>query len=241
MRIQVPVAVAAFLALLSSGMAWGASLQVAPVLVEVAAPGAAATLKLRNEGTTPIHAQIRVFRWSQVNGQEKLEPTHDVVASPPIATLSPRADYTVRLVRVNKAPVAHEESYRLMVDELPNGAGPRNRTVNLVLRYSIPVFFYPRDGAPAKLEWSVMQTGGKLYVEAKNSGDRHVRISALNLRDEHGSSVSFGRGLTGYVLGQSSMRWTFPPKHGPLNTARPILVSAQGDLGPISGSASSSR
>jgi fimbrial chaperone protein len=96
-----------------------ASLQVAPVSIEVQAPAAAATLKLRNEGPSPINAQLRVFRWSQTNGEEKLEPTDDVVASPPIVALTPKTDYTVRLVRVTKRPILVGESYRLFVDELP--------------------------------------------------------------------------------------------------------------------------
>jgi len=75
---------------------------------------------LRNEGTTPINAQIRVFRWSLVNGQEKLEPTDDVVASPPSVTLTPKGQYIARIVRVSKQPVAGEESYRLLVDQLPD-------------------------------------------------------------------------------------------------------------------------
>src|SRR5207302_3878346 len=52
-----------------------ASLQVAPVNIEVQAPAAAATLRLHNVGTRPLNAQLRVFRWSQENGEEKLEPT----------------------------------------------------------------------------------------------------------------------------------------------------------------------
>ena len=42
-----------------------ASLQVAPVLLEVVAPGAAATITLRNNGAKPIATQVRVFRWIQ--------------------------------------------------------------------------------------------------------------------------------------------------------------------------------
>src|SRR6266481_5415488 len=103
----------------------GASLQVVPVSIEVPAPGATATLKLRNEGPAPINAQIRVFRWSQANGEEKLEPTDDVVASPPMASLAPKADYVVRLVRVTKRPLSEGESYRLLVDELPDAKTPR--------------------------------------------------------------------------------------------------------------------
>src|SRR5579863_3912889 len=100
------------------GTLQAASLQVAPVLVEVPAPGAAATLKLRNEGTKPLDAQIRVFQWTQVDGADVLTPTNDVVASPPAASLRADTDYTVRIVRTKKEPVAKEEAYRLLIDEL---------------------------------------------------------------------------------------------------------------------------
>jgi len=68
-------------------MPQAASLQVAPVSVEVPAPGAAATLKLRNEGNRPLDAQIRIFQWTQVDGVDTLTPTNDVAASPPLASL----------------------------------------------------------------------------------------------------------------------------------------------------------
>ena len=51
----------------ASGAA-AASLQVAPVLLEVVAPGAAATVTLRNNGAKPIATQVRVFRWIQQAG-----------------------------------------------------------------------------------------------------------------------------------------------------------------------------
>jgi len=215
-----------------------ASLQVSPVSVEVPAPGAAATITLRNDGPNPLNAQIRVFRWSQANGEEKLEPTNDVVASPPITSLAPKADYTVRLVRVLKQPVSVGESYRLFVDELPDPKTRQNRVVTLVMRYSIPVFFYPSNAADAKLAWSVEQLGGRVYVSATNGGDRHVRISALTLRDGNGTTTSFGNGLTGYALGRSTMRWEAPGKARRLSAGNSVVISAQGDSGPINASPS---
>jgi fimbrial chaperone protein len=206
---------------------------VAPITIEVQAPGAAATLQLRNVGTSPLNAQTRVFRWVQVNGQEKLEPTDEVVASPPIASVAPKADYTVRLVRVTKQPVSSGESYRLFVDELPEHTARSNRAVNLVLRYSIPVFFYSPDATEPRVAWSVEQRGGHLFVSAVNGGDRHVRISALKLQDGNGAAVSFGNGLTGYVLGHSTMRWAAPGKTSHLSASSSVVISAQGDRGPI--------
>ena len=130
-------------------------------------------------------------------------------------------------------PVSNGESYRLLVDELPDPATQRNRTVNLVLRYSIPVFFYSRDSADAKLVWSVEQRDGRIYVSAANNGDRHVRVSALKVQDATGATVSFSSGLTGYVLGHSLMRWAAPGKTHQFSIGNPVVISAQGDRGPI--------
>jgi fimbrial chaperone protein len=238
MRVRASIILATAFILSLSPSPRAASLQVAPVSVEVLAPSAAATITLRNDGPNPLNAQIRVFRWSQVNGEEKLEPTDDVVASPPITSLAPNTDYTVRLVRVIKRPVSAGESYRLFVDELPEPKARQNRTVTLVMRYSIPVFFYPRDSAAAKLGWSVEQRDRRVYVSATNAGDRHVRISALTLHDGNGTTASFGNGLAGYVLGRSTMRWEAPGNTYRLGTGSSVVISAQSDSGPINASPS---
>lgn len=208
-------------------------LQVSPVTVEIAAPGATATLRLRNDGAFPIEAQIRAFRWRQLDGQETLTPTTDVVASPPSTSLQPRTDYTIRIVRVARQPVAAAESYRLLVDELPNAAGRRNGTVALVMRYSIPVFFYARDAAEPVVGWSLERVQGRIVLAGVNDGDRHVRISALTLQDQRGTRVSLGDGLVGYVLGRSAMRWPIPATATRSLTSGPLVLRAQGNRGPI--------
>jgi fimbrial chaperone protein len=201
MRLTVTkTALTAALALAACYPAEAGTLQVAPVLVDVTAPGAASTVTLRNEGTTPINAQIRVFRWSLVNGQEKLEPTDDVVASPPSVTLTPKGQYIARIVRVSKQPVVGEESYRLMVDQLPDLSQQKSGAVNLLMRYSIPVFC----GAPTKKNPTVAWSPPK--------GDKVIRISttaaiagyaspALALGREW-TKRFFGTGLAGYALGR---------------------------------------
>ena len=62
---------AAVLCSATCDVAQAASLQVAPVLVEVSLPAAASSLRLRNFGTKPITAQVRIYRWSQHNGQDQ--------------------------------------------------------------------------------------------------------------------------------------------------------------------------
>jgi fimbrial chaperone protein len=68
------------------------------------------------------------------------------VASPPAAKLAPKSNYVVRVVRVTKRPVSGEESYRVLIDQLPEGAQQKGNAVNLLVRYSIPVSSAPPIG-----------------------------------------------------------------------------------------------
>lgn len=205
------------------------SLQVQPALVDVVTPGAASTITLRNEGPTPTNVQIRVFRWSQADGQESLQPTEDVVASPPAVTLLPGADYVARIVRVAKRPVVAEEAYRLLVDELPDASRVKTGTVKLLVRHSIPVFFGSPERTPPAVDWTISKQDGRLVVSARNKGGTRLRISALSLRDAGGHKISFGGGLVGYALGQSTMRWAAPTGGRKFAAKGSVSISAQGN------------
>ncbi len=227
--------VATVLAVATISPAAAASLQVAPVRFEIPAPGATATLTVRNEGPSPLNAQTRVFRWTQAGGKESLTPTTLVVASPPMVTLQPRMNYSVRIVRTTKQPVAEEEAYRLLVDQLPDQSRQKSGTVQLLLRHSIPVFFVSPDAGPPQLAWSVRTQGGRLTVTVQNAGGRRVQISGLRVRDGRGATVSFGAGLVGYALAGSTMSWTRPAPRG--FGSGTVSITANGDTGPINASA----
>jgi len=217
---------------------YAGTLQVEPVLVDVAAPQAAATLTLRNEGSERINAQIRVFRWYQADGHDKYEPTDDVVASPPAAALAPNGSYLVRIVRVTKRPVSGEESYRLIVDQLPNAKNQTGRVVNLLIRHSIPVFFAAARPKSASVSWSIERSHERLTVTANNSGESRLRIAALNISNAAGKTISFGNGLIGYVLGHSVINWTAPASAIQFVAGEPVSISAQSNAGPINARAS---
>ena len=206
------------------------------LLIDVTAPGAASTVTLRNEGTAPINVQIRLFRWSQADGKENLEPTDAVVASPPAVTLAPKANYVARIVRVTKRPINGEESYRVLIDQIPAATQAQGHSVNLMVRYSIPVFFGASERRNPAVAWTVAVSRNKVKVTAHNTGERRIRIAALNIKDAKGKTVSFGKGLVGYVLGNSTVGWTVPASG--FAAAGSASVSAQSDGGPVEATAS---
>lgn len=214
-----------------------AQLRVEPVVLEMNAPTAAGALTLRHDEDADVVVQTRIMRWSQADGKETLEPTADVVASPPSVKLSPGADYVVRVVRVAKTPVRGEESYRVIVDQLPNPRRQPARAVNLLIRHSIPIFFRNPQLSASNVAWSLSQEGERLAVVATNNGDERMRIASLRLRDASGKMISFGNGLVGYSLGRSSMRWLAPSYPRGFGVGGPVSIVAETEKGPVNATA----
>ncbi|TDW20214.1 fimbrial chaperone protein [Rhizobium azibense] len=228
-RMLSCIAVTALLSLTMSS-ANAASLRVAPTNLDLVAPDSAAVLNLTNDGDHPINVQVRVFKWSQTDGAEQLEPTTDVVASPPATKMGPNAEYVVRVVRTSKAPVRKEETYRVIVDELPDPSRAKAGTVTLIMRHSVPVFFRNPDAKAPDVSWNLTRRGGSLFLTGKNNGDSRFRLSNVTLKQ--GATKVGGRsGLVGYVLGGATMQW--PVGSGKSLSSGSVTLQGQSDLGPF--------
>ena len=187
--------------------AWAASLQVTPVTVLIPPGQSAAVLTLKNQGDKPVQAQVRVFAWSQKDGQDKLDMTQTLVASPPMIEVGPQGTQTIRLVRASKAAVTSEENYRVLIDEVPDPAALGGDGVNLLLRYSIPAFLPPVGVKPARLTATTGVEGTAVTFKAQNVGGQHAQVSAVSLVNAAGDAVVVEAGLVGYVLVGQTMQW----------------------------------
>jgi fimbrial chaperone protein len=211
------------------------SLQVSPVKVEVPAPGAASLMTLTNTGSEVLNAQVRVFKWIQVNGQDELVPTRDVVASPPAMKIGAGKKGVVRIVRVGKSPVVGEETYRLKIDEVPSRSRAGQTAVSFAVSYSVPVFFTKFKQGPL-LSWKATIVKGQIRLEADNAGDRHARLADLKISNAK-KSKSVAPGLAGYVLGQSAKSWIVKNGAKFATVGDTIKITAQGEAGPIESTA----
>jgi fimbrial chaperone protein len=215
-----------------------ASLQASPVLVEMTDKAPSAVVTIRNTGDKPIAVQTRVMQWSQARGQETLQEAEAVIASPPMTTLKPGANYAVRIVRTAKGALGGEEAYRVLVDQLPDASPARGSMVALVMRHSIPVFLSGGQGGAARVDWELGARNGRLVLRATNHGSRRLRLAQVTVQLGDGRKVSFGNGLLGYVLAGSTMEWV---SVAPAATRPGGMVMATTDLGPLSAQAHALR
>lgn len=139
--MRLLLAAIALAASLAGQQAWASTLRVAPTSVEIPHGQTASTVRIWNSDREPLRVQVRVFRSTTKGGEEVLSPTNDVVASPPITTLVPGSENLIRIVRVSKQPVSGGETYRLLVDQLPDPKKLKQGEVKILIRHAIPVRF----------------------------------------------------------------------------------------------------
>jgi fimbrial chaperone protein len=205
------------------------SMQVSPIGIELGQGVSTSTENLENKGTTVITAQVRIFKWDQKDGKETLSPTTDVVASPPALKIEPGAKATVRIVRLSKAPIVGEESYRLIIDDIPPPPDKAGDSVSFAVRHAIPVFFQA-PGIKTQLSWSASIHGDSLELSANNAGDLHARLAQLAVTSA-GKQVAALNGLAGYVIGHDASHWMFKVKG--VQVGSTLALKASGNDGPV--------
>jgi fimbrial chaperone protein len=81
---------------------WAGSFQVSPIRLQLSLRERATALHLANTGDTALVLHAEVMHWSQdTQGQDLLEPSNDLVLSPPVVNLPPGGQQVVRLARLN--------------------------------------------------------------------------------------------------------------------------------------------
>jgi fimbrial chaperone protein len=226
----------AFLATAVAGPATAQSLQVAPLTIDLQPAATTSILTLHTDSMEGVAVQARVLRWSQASGEDKLEKTEEVVISPPVLTLRNGTPSTLRLVRVAKTPVAGEETYRVLIDELPNRKKLQAGTVALTIRQSLPVFFGGVDVRAGSLAWKVVERRGKLVLEATNAGQKRVKLLKLAVTDDKNHDLVKNGGLA-YVLGGQTKTWELSGA----TAGKTLTIKAESDTGLINASAIAGR
>lgn len=192
-------------------LASATGLQVTPTTLSLKAAQNADGLWLSNSGDAVVHAQVRVYHWTQNKDGDQLTPSQGLVISPPMVQIGVGGQQMVRVIRVGPPPsgtAAVEDAFRLAIDELPidvsGGAG-----LHFVVHYSLPIFIEPAGAVSTspKLQWKLQPDAGHVWLQASNQGDGHAQLSGIAFVDSAGHRTELVPGLLGYVLPGSTMRW----------------------------------
>ncbi|MCK7508544.1 MAG: fimbria/pilus periplasmic chaperone [Desulfobacterales bacterium] len=167
---------------------------------------------MRNEDDAEVVVQAETLQWSQADGQDVLDPTRDLIASPAVFTLPAKGSQLVRVALRREPDARRELSYRLVVQEVPPAAesrfhGPAGRAAHE------PAGVRRRDRRRRRrgLEWSATrEPTARSPSHARNPSDTHARVLGFSASPATGSGArcSTSRVAT-YVLPGQSHRWRF--------------------------------
>lgn len=204
-------------------------LEVSPTSLQITSQQSADGITLRNVGTTPMHAQVRVFAWSQKDNEDLLTPSNGVTVSPPMLQIAPGTSQLLRVIRTGTSPTPGTElTYRLIIDEIPAAATAPNASVatsekteaprkvpanalSFYMRYSLPIFVGDTNDAPkTQLSWRLEKTAKEWTITANNTGGNRAQIADIQAVLPDDKRQELLPGLVGYVLAGQTRHWSFP-------------------------------
>jgi fimbrial chaperone protein len=223
-------AVVAILLLVASAGARAQELSVLPVTIQLAPGQLAATLTVSNRGASETSVQVRVYAWSQPDG-DQLQPTDAVIASPPLATIPAGGSQVVRLL-LRQEPLRQEATYRLLLDQIPPPASPG--TVRIALRLSIPIFAEPPVRVAPAVRWGIEIDGRQAYLVATNTGTRHLVVRDIAIRPATGAPLTVEANASPYILAGATRRWRLSTPAALPTPGTALHLTAQTDNGTVS-------
>lgn len=205
-------AVGAMLLLFAAGAAADAGgIRLSPLRLEMSATETATALSVGNDESVERRFQVQVQRWTQRDGIDELLPADEVIANPPMFVLAPGRTQTVRIGFVDAAPEHVERAYRVFVREVPVSAAPvaggTPVGVQILRRFSLPLYRAPAAPARRALHWSAYRDGGDYVLTAHNLGNVHERRADMTVYADE-AALGRGSGLNDLLPG-AARTWRF--------------------------------
>jgi fimbrial chaperone protein len=179
------VAFAALVAVAIVLPALAASFSVTPVRIYMRPQDRAVAVTITNESDGPVVLQVDIYNWTQKpDGTDELALSEDLILSPPIIKLGPKARQVVRLARLTPPDASRQLTYRLIMREVPEATAPKdNIQVTIALALSMPVFITP---PPARRQVACSASRGDpstLNVGCANTGSAYAQVREVLVRD----------------------------------------------------------
>jgi fimbrial chaperone protein len=209
---------------LCSITAFAANVLISPVILKLGSNQQILSFTVTNKSDAKVTFQLSAKKWSQKNGVDSTANTNDIIVTPPIVTIAPGTEQTVRVGL--RSPTNHqtEATYRIILSQLPIDLKKHiDNSLNMIFTFSLPLFIAPAQEYK-NIVWNIKKlAASKLQVKLLNKSNVHVVITKLALQDPKGQ-IYFSSKITGRVLSGQSQEWTLSLKK-PLTNNR-ITVHA---------------
>ena len=213
--------------LISTGVS---AFTISPMSLQLASSGGTETLLIKNPSNAPIEMGMKVFAWEDSRDLSSLGKTQDLLAMPPIFTIPPNGEQTVRIALRKPLSIEREATYRIVLDQIPSEVGPE-QGVNINFSVNLPIFVQP-EGAEPSPEWAITKKGNEdTTLILTNGGDAHIKLADLTLVSTDGDSLITLPASGQYIFGGEQRTWSLDPEI--VAAKREVTVKADTNVGLI--------
>jgi fimbrial chaperone protein len=180
--------------------AGAAQFTITPVRIFMTPKDRAVAVTVTNDSDEEVVMQADLYSWKQrPDGSDDLQLTEDLILTPPILKLAPRARQVVRLARLSPPPAGQQQTYRLVMREIPEARSSEQLQLQVALAFSLPVFISP-PGVKRDLNCALERAApDQVRAVCSNAGNAYAQIRALEVMDARGTKVA-ARDTGGYLL-----------------------------------------
>jgi fimbrial chaperone protein len=177
-----------------------AQFTITPVRIFMNPRDRAVAVTVSNDSDEQVVMQADVYSWKQkADGSDDLALTEDLILTPPILKLGPKARQVVRLARLTAPPAGTQQTYRLIVREVPEARAASQLELQVALAFSLPIFISPPD-VKRDLRCRLERTApGVVGALCENAGTAYAQIRTLEMLDDKGLTIAT-RETGGYLL-----------------------------------------
>ena len=230
MRLRL-AAPALLVLLLAPLPAMASNFVVTPTEIDLSTSATSALLTLRNVSTAPLRFEVTLFTWSEdERGVMSLQPSTDVTFFPRLIELAAGASRNIRLGINAGASRDVEQSYRIFVEELPDGTAPKTSGVAIRTKVGIPVFVRPAKPSRSAVIDSVSVAGGKVLTRVRNTGNLHINVDNISVKGTGASNApTFSKeGAGWYVLPGATRVFEVPMSAAECQSTTAVAVEVLG-------------
>ena len=173
---------------------------VTPVRIYMSVRDRAVAVTVTNDGDSEVVLQADINTWRQSpDGTDQLELTDDLILSPPIIKLAPKARQVVRLARLAPPDASRQLTYRFILREVPEALPPKpNVQISIALALSMPVFITPPK-VNRVVSCSIAGMEQKAVgVRCSNTGTAYSQVREIEVLRDNKKIAAFSGGT--YIL-----------------------------------------
>ncbi len=203
---------------------------VTPVRMFLTPQDRAIAVTITNEGDTPLVMQADVYTWKQKpSGDDDLVLTEDLILSPPIIKLAPKARQVVRLARVRPMQSPSQVTYRLIVREIPEALpSDQNLQLQIALAFSLPVFITPPSAKRQLGCVAERSAPDTVLAVCENTGNAYAQVTDVSLANAAGEKIAT-RESGGYILPGIKRAFEVKRKEGRIPGGKAKLIMTLDD------------